>query len=104
MFGPPDLLLTDGGSEFAGAVEILNELFAVVHETVPDQAKWRLGHAERNGGILKLMLMSHSLVGLGDMWAATFSVCGAKSRFTTHWASRPCRLSPAATLCCRTRS
>lgn len=27
------------------------------HDVVPDQAKWRLGHVERHGAILKVMLM-----------------------------------------------
>ena len=27
VFGPPDLLITDGGTEFAGSVQVLNELF-----------------------------------------------------------------------------
>ena len=29
VFGPPDVLITDGGSEFKGAVGRLNDLFAV---------------------------------------------------------------------------
>ena len=29
VFGPPDVLITDGGSEFEGAVDRLNDLFAV---------------------------------------------------------------------------
>ena len=52
VFGPPDLLITDGGPEFAGSVQVMNDLFSVVHEIVPEGAKWRLGHAERHGAIV----------------------------------------------------
>jgi len=57
VFGPPDVLVTDGGAEFAGSVQVTNDLFAVVHEVVPEGAQWRLGQAERHGAIVKLMLM-----------------------------------------------
>ena len=53
VFGPPDSLTTDGGTEFQGCLARLNELFGVQHDIVPDQAKWRLGHAERHGSIVK---------------------------------------------------
>ena len=57
VFGPPDVLLTDDGSEFKGAIIRLNELCGVQHDVVPDQAKWRLGHAERHGAILKVLML-----------------------------------------------
>jgi hypothetical protein len=57
VFGPPDLLLTDGGLEFQGSMVRLNEMCGVQHDIVPDQAKWRLGHAERHGAIVKLLMM-----------------------------------------------
>lgn len=60
-FGPPDILLTDGGMEFAA----LNELMGVIHEIIPEGAKWRLGHAERHGSILKIMTMK-MVQALGD--------------------------------------
>lgn len=53
----PDTLVTDAGTEFQGALARLNELFAVQHDVIPDQAKWRLGHAERHGAIMKVMMM-----------------------------------------------
>ena len=84
IFGTPDMLVTDGGSEFAGAVETLNQLMGVVHELIPEGAKWRLGHAERHGAILKLMLMkmvkAHNLQGYEDMRTATIAACMAKNR------------------------
>ena len=57
VFGPPDLLLTDGGMEFQGSMVRLNEMCGVQHDIIPDQAKWRLGHAERHGAIVKLLMM-----------------------------------------------
>eukprot|EP00438_Fugacium_kawagutii_P010864 Skav216248 [mRNA] locus=scaffold20:99205:112201:+ [translate_table: standard] len=84
IFGTPDLLLTDGGPEFAGSMETLNQLMGVVHEIVPEGAKWRLGHAERHGAIMKLMMMkmikAHNLKGLLDIKLATAAVCIAKNR------------------------
>ena len=64
VFGPPDILVTDGGTEFAGSVQVMNDLFSVVHEVVPEGAKWRMGQAERHGAIIKLMMMK-MVKGLG---------------------------------------
>lgn len=84
IFGPPDILLTDGGMEFAGAVETLNDLMGVVHEAIPEGAKWRLGHAERHGSILKLMILKMTkglnLEGIEDMRMAVSAACAAKNR------------------------
>ncbi|CAE7534115.1 unnamed protein product, partial [Symbiodinium microadriaticum] len=83
-FGPPDLLLTDGGTEFAGHVEILNQLFGVVREIIPEGAKWRMGQAERHGAIVKLMIMrmakALSLKGLDGMRQAALAAFSAKNR------------------------
>ena len=84
MFGPPDLLITDGGSEFAGAVQVVNELFGTVHEVVPEGAKWRMGQAERHGAIVKLMMMrtvkAMDLRGLSQMRLAALAAFSAKNR------------------------
>ncbi len=93
VFGPPDAIITDGGMEFASAVETLNDLMGVVHDTIPEGAKWRLGHAERHGGILKLMLLkmlkSMSLDGLDDMRTAVTAACSAKNRLSNHGGISP---------------
>ena len=87
VFGPPDVLLTDGGSEFYGAVARLNDLFAVQHDIVPDQAKWRLGHVERHGSIVKVMLMKViqelQISCLADMQCALASCMASKNRIAT---------------------
>lgn len=74
--------------EFAGAVEVLNDLMGVIHNTIPEGAKWRLGHAERHGAILKLMLLkmlkSMNLEGLDDMRTAVTAACSAKNRLCNH--------------------
>ncbi|CAE7461836.1 unnamed protein product [Symbiodinium necroappetens] len=84
VFGPPDLLITDGGPEFAGSVQVMNDLFSVVHEVVPEGAKWRLGHAERHGAIVKLMMMKMvkalNLKGAAEMRRAAASAFAAKNR------------------------
>ena len=84
VFGPPDVLVTDGGTEFQGHINYLNELFAVQHEVVPDQAKWRLGHTERHGAILKLMIMkivqSLRIDNLEEMTWAMTSAVASKNR------------------------
>eukprot|EP00435_Cladocopium_sp_Y103_P044148 s1245_g12.t1 len=93
VFGPPEVMLTDGGMEFAGAVEVLNDLMGVVHDTIPEGAKWRLGHAERHGGILKLMLLKMlkgmNLEGLDDMRMAVTAACTAKNRLCNHGGISP---------------
>ena len=84
VFGPPDILVTDGGREFQGHIVYLNELFAVRHEVVPDQAKWRLGHAERHGAVLKIMMMkvvqSLRIDTVEEMTWALTSAIAAKNR------------------------
>ena len=84
VFGPPDLLITDGGPEFAGSTQALLELLGVFHEVVPEGAKWRLGQAERHGAILKLMIMrmvkALGLSGLDDMRQAVLAATTTKNR------------------------
>ena len=88
IFGPPDVLYTDAGTEFCGTVATLNEVMGVLHEIVPEGAKWRLGRAERHGAILKLMMMkmvkSLNLQGLDDMRMAASAACAAKNRLTNN--------------------
>ncbi|CAE7373456.1 RE1 [Symbiodinium sp. CCMP2592] len=57
VFGPPEVLMSDGGSEFAAETEGLLRAYDVFHELVPPAAKWRMGLAERHGAILKLLIM-----------------------------------------------
>ena len=84
VFGAPDLLITDGGPEFAGQVQTLVELFGTVHEIVPEGAKWRMGLAERHGAIVKLMMMrmvaAMNLSGLVAMRQAALAAFSAKNR------------------------
>ena len=78
VFGPPDILLTDGGSEFCGSVQVLN------HEIIPEGAKWRMGQADRHGAIIKLMMMKTikalNLKGLTDVRQAATASFTAKNR------------------------
>ncbi|CAE7731049.1 RE2 [Symbiodinium sp. CCMP2592] len=84
VFGPPDHLITDGGMEFRGSVEALNSLFGVIHEVVPEGAKWRMGQAERHGAVAKLMIMRMvrelQLRGAGEMRRAAIAAFAAKNR------------------------
>ena len=84
VFGPPDLLITDGGPEFQGAIQTLNDMFAVVREVVPEGAKWRLGQVERHGSVAKLMMMrmvkEMDLKGLEEMRRAALAAFAAKNR------------------------
>ena len=57
IFGPPEVLMTDAGNEFAAHTEALLRAFDVHHEVVPPSAKWRMGLAERHGAVLKLLAM-----------------------------------------------
>ena len=93
IFGPPDVLLTDAGTEFSGAIDVLNELFGVMHDTIPEGAKWRLGQAERHGAILKLMIMKMvkemNIKGKEDMRMAASAACAAKNRLCNHGGVSP---------------
>lgn len=93
VFGPPDTLLSDGGLEFQGALARLNEMCGVVHDIVPDQAKWRLGHCERHGAILKIILMKTitalRIETLEEMqWAMVYAI-SAKNRLVSHGGVSP---------------
>lgn len=81
-----DVLMTDSGTEFRGSMERLNDLFAVQRDMVPDQAKWRLGHAERRGAILKIMMMKTTAAvridSLEEMQHALTAALVAKNRLT----------------------
>ena len=84
VFGAPDVLVTDAGTEFRGAMERLNDLFAVKHDPIADQAKWRLGHAERHGAVLKIMMMktitATKIDSLEEMHHALTATVAAKNR------------------------
>eukprot|EP00435_Cladocopium_sp_Y103_P034992 s364_g9.t1 len=93
VFGPPDALVSDGGLEFQGAMVRLNEMCGVVHEVVPDQAKWRLGHCERHGAVLKIIIMKTvtalRIETLEEMqWAMVYAL-SAKNRLATHGGVSP---------------
>ena len=87
IFGPPDVLRTDGGTEFQGAVSVLNELFGVPHQVIPEGAKYQLGQVERHGGVLKIMMMKMidalQLKGLEDMRMGVAAALAAKNRLVT---------------------
>ena len=57
IFGPPEVLMSDAGTEYASETESLMRAYDVFHEMVPPSAKWRMGLAERHGAILKLLVM-----------------------------------------------
>ncbi|CAE7682647.1 RE2 [Symbiodinium necroappetens] len=57
IFGPPEVLMSDAGTEYAADTEALMRAYDVFHEMVPPSAKWRMGLAERHGAILKLLVM-----------------------------------------------
>ncbi|CAE7261787.1 RE1 [Symbiodinium necroappetens] len=57
IFGPPEVIMSDAGSEYAADTESLLRAFDVTHEVVPPLAKWRMGLAERHGAVLKLLAM-----------------------------------------------
>lgn len=87
VFGPPEVLLTDAGLDFRGQLGRLNDLWAVRHEVVPDGAKWRMGHVERHGAILKLMIMKTvqemRIDKTVDMETAVLGAVAAKNRLVT---------------------
>lgn len=95
VFGPPDVLVTDGGTEFLGSVARLNDIFAVQHDLIPDQAKWRLGHVERHGAIAKIMIMKMvaelNIVDLGEMKMAATAALAAKNRLINEGGVSPTR-------------
>ena len=93
VFGTPEVVVTDEGREFKGAVVRLHELCGILHELALDQAKWRLGHAERHGAILKIILMkiivAMQIDSLEEMkWAVTYAVA-AKNRLVHHGGVSP---------------
>ena len=57
VFGPPEVLLSDAGTEYAADTESLLRAFDVCHEMVPPATKWRMGLGERHGAVLKLLVM-----------------------------------------------
>ena len=57
VFGPPEILQTDGGKEYEEVVQRLGRMMDFRHEVVPPGAKWRQGQVERHGAVVKLMMM-----------------------------------------------
>ena len=82
-FGPPQVLMSDQGPEYQGAVEPLLRTFGVFHDMVPPSASWRMGLAERHGAVLKVMLMKmikqSTIIGLEEMQTATVAATAARN-------------------------
>ena len=84
IFGPPEILQTDGGLEYADVVQRISRILDFRHEVVPPGAKWRQGQVERHGGIVKLMIMrtvnTVHAVGLEEMKLVVAACFSAKNR------------------------
>ncbi|CAE7756515.1 RE2 [Symbiodinium sp. CCMP2456] len=84
VFGPPEIFMSDGGSEFAAETESLMRAYDVFHEVVPPTAKWRMGLAERHGAVLKLLTMKTiqavTAQGYSEVKACVVSAAAARNR------------------------
>ena len=83
VFGPPQTLMSDGGREFEGVLEMVLRAFQVYHDVVPPTAHWRMALAERHGAVLKLMVMKvikeKSISGLDEMRSAVVASTAARN-------------------------
>ena len=83
VFGPPQTLMTDGGREFEGNLELVLKTFQVFHDIVPPTAHWRMALAERHGAVLKLMIMKvikeKSIMGMGEMQSAVVASTASRN-------------------------
>ncbi|CAE7555010.1 SRR1, partial [Symbiodinium sp. CCMP2456] len=52
-YGVPEVMLTDGGKEFAGECERLLEQHNIFHHVCDAESPWQNSRAERHGGIVK---------------------------------------------------
>ena len=84
VFGPPEVLQTDGGKEYEEVVPQLGRLLDFRHEVVPPGAKWRQGQVERHGAIVKLMMMrtihTQQVKGLEEIRLVAAACFSAKNR------------------------
>ena len=82
VFGPSEVFMSDGGSEFAADTEALMRAYDVFHEMVPPSAKWRMGLAERHGAVLKLLAMKtiHAVAAQGYSATKECVVAAAAAR------------------------
>jgi len=84
VLGPPEVLQTDGGKEYADVVQRVSRLLDFRHEVVPPGAKWRQGQVERHGAIIKLMMMrvisTQQAAGLEEIKLVATSCFNAKNR------------------------
>ncbi|CAL1153094.1 unnamed protein product [Cladocopium goreaui] len=84
VLGPPEVLQTDGGKEYADVVQRVSRLLDFRHEVVPPGAKWRQGQVERHGAIIKLMMMrvisTQQAAGLEEIKLVAASCFNAKNR------------------------
>eukprot|EP00974_Lingulodinium_polyedra_P042755 4104195-Lingulodinium_polyedra.AAC.1 len=56
VFGPPEIIITDGGPEFAGEFEQKVEQSASFQHVIDADAPWQNGRCERHGGLAKDLL------------------------------------------------
>ena len=83
IFGPPQTIMSDGGTEFGGSLEMLLRTFQVYHDIVPPTAHWRMALAERHGAVLKLMIMKvvkeKSIMGIDELQSAVVASTAARN-------------------------
>ena len=93
VFGPPDVLQTDGGKEYEEVVQRLGRALDFRHEVVPPGAKWRQGQVERHGAVVKLMMMrtiaAQQVKGLEDLKVVAAACFGAKNRLCNKMGMSP---------------
>jgi len=93
VFGPPDVLQTDGGKEYEEVVQRLGRALDFRHEVVPPGAKWRQGQVERHGAVVKLMMMrtiaAHQVKGLEDLKLVAAACFSAKNRLCNKMGMSP---------------
>ena len=84
VFGPPEVVMSDAGTEYAAETESLLRAFDVYHEMVPPATKWRMGLAERHGAVLKLLVMktvySTSAKGYSETKECVMAATAARNR------------------------
>ena len=87
VFGVPDRVVTDQGSEFVGAeMSERIESDGSYHELTPSESPWQNGRTERHGGVVKMMVtkarMSTPPNNIEELEEIVAACCQAKNQFS----------------------
>ena len=91
--GPPQTIVSDLGTSFRMASQMMVERYGASSRTAPIESPWQIGMVERHGGvigdIIAMIIHSSNVVEKNEMILTSIAATAAKNRRTGHHGHSP---------------